>query len=260
MEKNKKEVYTMDHRATPHNDHKENSWLMTQDWENVLFLHWPVSAEELRKHVPDELELDLFDDMAWISLVLFTVGESRPRLMPPIPPACNFPELNVRTYVKHGKKPGIYFFSLDAGRDFVVALTTIGDFLPYRKANVNYIEENGRFAFSSHSLEDDAPQESFTIGFKPNLDKMIEKQAIDRFLTDRFSFWRKPKNSWYRMDITHPEWDLYPVEFQIEHNTMTPFIDFPKDEQYPLAHYTPFMKTKYFPPQSVELGGEKLKD
>ena len=250
----------MDERTTPHNDHKENSWLMTQDWENVLFLHWPVSDKELRKHVPEELELDLFNDTAWISFVLFTVGESRPRLMPPIPPACNFPELNVRTYVKHGEKPGIYFFSLDAGSDFVVSLASLGDFLPYRKANVDYLQEGGRFAFSSHSLKEDGPQESFTVGFKPNLDKMIEKQAIDRFLADRFTFWRKPKNSLYRMDITHPEWDLYPVEFHIEHNTMAPFIDFPVDEQYPLAHFSPFKKTKYFLPQPVELGGEKLKD
>ncbi len=250
----------MDQRTTPYNNHKENSWLMTQDWENVLFLHWPVSAEELRKHIPDELELDLYNDTAWISLVLFTVGESRPRLMPPFPPACNFPELNVRTYVKHGKKPGIYFFSLDADSDFVVSLTTIGDFLPYRKAAVDYIEKDGRFAFSSHRLEEDEAPESFTVGFKPNLDKMIRKQEIDRFLTDRFTFWRKPKNSLYRMDITHPEWDLYAVEFHIEHNTMAPFIQFPKDDNYPLAHYSTFMKTKYFPPVPVVLGGEKLAD
>ncbi|MGN7115357.1 YqjF family protein [Lysinibacillus odysseyi] len=250
----------MDQRTTPYNNHKENSWLMTQDWENVLFLHWPVSAEELRMHIPDELELDLYNDTAWISLVLFTVGESRPRLMPPFPPACNFPELNVRTYVKHGKKPGIYFFSLDADSDFVVSLTTIGDFLPYRKAAVDYIEKDGRFAFSSHRLEEDEAPESFTVGFKPNLDKMIRKQEIDRFLTDRFTFWRKPKNSLYRMDITHPEWDLYAVEFHIEHNTMAPFIQFPKDDNYPLAHYSTFMKTKYFPPVPVVLGGEKLAD
>lgn len=250
----------MEQRETSRNDHKGNNWLMTQDWENVLFLHWPVPEEELRKQIPAELELDLYNDTAWISLVLFTVGESRPRLMPPIPPACNFPELNVRTYVKHGKKPGIYFFSLDAGRDFVVSLTTLGDFLPYRKAKVDYIEEDGRFAFSSHRIEEDEPTESFTIGFKPSLGKMVEKKEIDRFLTDRFTFWRKPKNSLYRMDIIHPEWDLYPVEFQIEQNTMAPFIDFPQDENYPIAHYSPFMKTKYYPPMPVELGGEKLTD
>lgn len=250
----------MEQRETSRNNHKGNNWLMTQDWENVLFLHWPVSKEELRKHVPAELELDLYNDTAWISLVLFTVGESRPRLMPPIPPACNFPELNVRTYVKHGKKPGIYFFSLDAGRDFVVSLTTLGDFLPYRKAKVDYIEEDGRFAFSSHRVEESEPAESFTIGFKPSLGKMVEKKEMDRFLTDRFTFWRKPKNTLYRMDITHPEWDLYPVEFQIEQNTMAPFIDFPQDENYPIAHYSPFMKTKYYPPMPVELGEEKLAD
>ena len=250
----------MEQRATPRNDHKENSWLMTQAWKDVLFLHWPVSKEELRKHVPAELELDLYNDQAWISLVLFKVEGTRPRLMPSVPPVSNYLELNVRTYVKHGKKPGIYFFSLDASSDLVVSITRLGDFLPYMKAKMDFVEDASRFAFTSHRVQEDAAPEALTVGYKPQLETLLDKQEIDRFLTERYTLWTKPKDSLFRLDITHPEWDLYPVEFQIEHNTMASFIPFTVEGDYPLAHYSPGVKPLFFPPMPVETDGEKFSD
>lgn len=40
-------------------------------WNNLLFMHWPVSPELLRSHIPVELELDRYDDRAWIGVVPF---------------------------------------------------------------------------------------------------------------------------------------------------------------------------------------------
>ena len=45
-------------------------WMMTQTWQDVLFLHWPIDPQELEKHVPKELKLDLFEQNAWLSAVL----------------------------------------------------------------------------------------------------------------------------------------------------------------------------------------------
>ena len=38
-----------------------------------------------------------------------------PRGVPSLPWISEFPEVNVRTYVRVGDRPGVYFFSLDAG-------------------------------------------------------------------------------------------------------------------------------------------------
>ncbi|UZM98638.1 DUF2071 domain-containing protein [Lysinibacillus sp. MHQ-1] len=46
-------------------------WMIAQTWQDVLFLHWPVSPLELEKHLPPEVELDLFAHDAWVSAVLF---------------------------------------------------------------------------------------------------------------------------------------------------------------------------------------------
>lgn len=89
-------------------------------WVDLLFLHWPIDAEELRPLLPPELEIDLFDNQAWIGLIPFRMADVKPRVMgvrvPPIPEInpSMFPECNVRTYVRYQGRPGVWFFSLDA--------------------------------------------------------------------------------------------------------------------------------------------------
>lgn len=90
-------------------------------WDNLLFLHWPVDPAALRPLIPAELELDLFNDRAWIALVPFRMEQTRFRGYPPLPGLSSFYECNVRTYVRAGDArgndvPGVWFFSLDAER------------------------------------------------------------------------------------------------------------------------------------------------
>lgn len=85
---------------------------------NVLFAHWPIEPERLRPHVPDVLTIDTFDASAWLGIVAFRVTDagfgSATRSLP-VPLRHPFPQLNCRTYVRHGGEPGVYFFSLDTG-------------------------------------------------------------------------------------------------------------------------------------------------
>ena len=89
-------------------------------WADVLFLHWPVALDQLQEHLPRDLEIDTFNGQAWVGLVPFLMQDVQTRLGPiPIPPIphlspANFPECNVRTYVKHRGRSGVWFFSLDA--------------------------------------------------------------------------------------------------------------------------------------------------
>lgn len=89
-------------------------------WADVLFLHWPVAPESIRNLVPRELEIDTFNGNAWVGLVPFLMRDVRTRFGPvPLPAVpllapANFPECNVRTYVRHRGRPGVWFLSLDA--------------------------------------------------------------------------------------------------------------------------------------------------
>ena len=54
----------------------------------------------------------------------FTMWGIRPPGLPALPLLSRSHELNVRTYVEHGGKPGVWFFSLDANSqlNFVTGL------------------------------------------------------------------------------------------------------------------------------------------
>src|SRR5919204_5477516 len=116
------------------------SWIMAQRWSHLLFAHWPVDIDALRAIVPPSLPLDTFDGAAWLSIVPFYLSHLRPRWLPALPWVSAFPELNVRTYVTLGGKPGIYFFSLDAGSPLAVAGARAIYRLPYFRASMTVHE------------------------------------------------------------------------------------------------------------------------
>src|SRR5438128_1258865 len=95
-------------------------WVMRQTWYDLLFAHWPIAADVMRAHIPPQLELDTFDGQAWVGVVPFGMSNVYPRLTMPVPGLSYFLELNVRTYVTVGGKPGVYFFSLDASNRMAV--------------------------------------------------------------------------------------------------------------------------------------------
>ena len=101
-----------DHRPWPL---PEGPWLQGQTWCDLLFAHWQMPAERLRRVMPPTLPLHLYDDgSAWLGITPFVVTGLRLRGTPPLPWVSRFPELNVRTYVEHDGKPGVWFLSLDA--------------------------------------------------------------------------------------------------------------------------------------------------
>ena len=121
------------HRPWPLPD---GPWVMGQTWADLLFCHWPVAPETIRPHVADALDLDLFDGDAWVSVTPFEVQGTRVRGTLPPPLLSRFPELNVRTYVTFGERPGIWFFSLDAANPFAVEGARRLYRLPYHRARM----------------------------------------------------------------------------------------------------------------------------
>src|SRR5262245_7838537 len=111
-------------------------WVITQTWHDLLFAHWAVEATSLRSKVPVPFELDLYQGTAWIGVVPFRMTNVAPRGVPALPGVSEFPELNVRTYVRVAERPGIYFFSLDAGSAMAVLAARMLFNLPYYTASM----------------------------------------------------------------------------------------------------------------------------
>src|SRR5438045_240507 len=113
---------------------------MWMTWHDLLFAHWPVSPDLFRKHIPSRLKIDLFDGEAWIGIVPFRMSDVRLRVAPSPPGFSSFPELNVRTYVTDGEKPGVWFFSLDATNRLAVEIARRWFHLQYFHAKMAITE------------------------------------------------------------------------------------------------------------------------
>lgn len=131
--------------------------VMVQKWRDLTFLHFSVAPEVVQRTLPAGLEVDTFDDKAWIGLVPFWMTEIRYAGWPRVPGAHTFPETNVRTYVhRNGTKPGVWFYSLDAAN--LPAVLTARKFfnLPYHHARMEVDSDHGSLRYASRRLKSDA--------------------------------------------------------------------------------------------------------
>ncbi|MEJ7653612.1 MAG: DUF2071 domain-containing protein [Chloroflexia bacterium] len=227
---------TTDHRPwlLPH-----GPWVMTQTWEDLLFAHWPVPARELAPFVPAPLELDLCDGVAWVGVVPFRMSGVRPRGGIATPYLSAFPELNVRTYVLHGGKPGVLFLSLDAGNPVAVELGRRWYHLPYFRARMSCREESGRIEYNSRRTHPGAPRAEFRARYSPTGPVAPAAPAsLANWLTERYALYApRPNASIYRADIHHRPWPLQPAEAEFEMNTMAASHGVHLSEAAPLLHF-----------------------
>ncbi|WP_404334885.1 YqjF family protein [Planococcus rifietoensis] len=221
-------------------------WIMAQTWRDLVFLHWPIAPDALRPFVPAELEIDLFEGRAWFGVVPFIADHTRLRFSLPFPIVGSYRELNVRTYVKYKGRSGVYFFSLDADSLLAVKAASAGGFLPYRYAGMKVVKKDRRYVFTSR-LAKPAIGESFRMGFTPSAG-ILESSELERWLTERYCLWTKPKSALYRVDIVHAPWQLQKVHAEIAENSLAAFLPVGWNAEEPLAHFSALQKTRFYPP------------
>lgn len=120
-----------------------------QQWRNLLFMHWEVDVAALRPLVPPPLELDPLDGRHLVGIVPFRMHGVAPSWLPPAL-AFNFLECNVRCYVHHEGRPGVYFFSLDAASLLAVIAARVGWSLPYHHARMAERMPDGHIHYTVH--------------------------------------------------------------------------------------------------------------
>src|SRR5258706_2605399 len=130
---------------------------MAQSWHDLLFAHWPVDAAILRPLLPPQLQIDTFEGHAWLAVVPFRMTDVRLRGAPAMPWLSAFPELNVRTYVACGGRPGVWFFSLDAGNSLAVGLARAWVSLPNFLARMRWAKPGSMVPFHNERPPPRAP-------------------------------------------------------------------------------------------------------
>jgi uncharacterized protein YqjF (DUF2071 family) len=193
-------------------------WIMRQTWNDLLFAHWALAPEELAGKVPAPLELDLFENRAWLAVTPFWMSGIRARALPPLPGLSAFPELNVRTYVHVGGKPGVFFFSLDAASRITVHAARWSFALPYFYAEMESREREGAIHYRSRRVQGSA---DLRARFRPIAEPRLHARgSLEHFLTERYCLYTVRGGKTYRAEIHHLPWPLQVAEAEFETNTM----------------------------------------
>lgn len=216
----------------------QGPWVMAQRWHELLFAHWPLAAEALRPLVPAALKLDTFEGQAWVGVVPFRMSGVRPRLMPPLPWLSAFPEMNVRTYVTLGGKPGVYFFSLDAGNPVAVAVARRAFHLPYFRAAMRCERNGGRITYASRTAHPGGPA-VLEATYRPVGPVFYaERGTLVHWLTERYCLYTTTRaGAVLRGEIHHPQWRLQPAEWEVRADTMAASHGIALPDTPPLLHY-----------------------
>jgi uncharacterized protein len=200
---------------------------MRMRWRELLFAHWSVDPSVIRRLIPPGLDLDLFEGRCYVGAVPFLMENVTPRLVPPLPGLHSFPELNLRTYVTcgdkaGGRKPGVWFFSLDAGQKLAVRVARRFFHLPYFDAQFDIQLSSGAVEYSAVRIHKNAPAARFSVNYAP-VGPVYRAAAgtLDAWLTERYCLYAADRHQTvYRGEIDHQPWPLQKAEAQVQCNTL----------------------------------------
>jgi uncharacterized protein YqjF (DUF2071 family) len=168
----------------------------------------------------------------------------RLRGVPALPRLSTFPELNVRTYVRRGDRPGIWFFSLDAESRWFVEAAKWQYKLPYHRAEMTRRRVGDRVHYESAR-----PGGAFSANYRGAGDLFTaEPGSLEHFLTERYSLYTADGGRLYRAEIHHAPWTLQGCEATVDLNTMSP-VQLPDEE--PHALFSPRQDTVVWPLQPI---------
>ncbi len=227
-------------------------WVMAQRWHELLFAHWPVPAEVLRPLVPASLQLDLRKGQAWLGVIPFRMSGVRLRGTPALPRLSAFPELNVRTYVVRNGKPGVWFFSLDAGNALAVAVARAWFHLPYFRARMRSVGHGEWIEYRSTRTHSRASAAELAVRYRPRGEEHEpEPGTLAYWLTERYCLYAAGGGRLLCGEIHHPAWKLREAEAEFERNTMAAALGVALPETAPILYFAARQDVLIWPPEGV---------
>lgn len=214
----------------------QRPWLIGQTWERLLFAHWRVEPDRLHALLPRELSLDTHEGAAWVGLAPFEVTGFRLQGTPPPPRVSRFPEMNLRTYVTVDGRPGIHFFSLDAGSRAAVLAARLTYRLPYVHARMAVHARGPRTEYVSRR---DDGSGAFRAEYRPTGAVFTAAPGtLEYFLAERYCLYVVAGGRVLRGDIHHPPWSLQPATASFAENAVAAADGLELPSEPPLLHYS----------------------
>lgn len=185
---------------------------LTAEWRNLFLATYAVPPSFLLPRLPLGLDLDTRDGNAFVSLVAFEFVNTRVLGMR-WPGYRNFPELNLRFYVRHGDERGVVFVREIVSSRLVawIARTIYNE--PYRVAPLtSHCQEDDAVRTVEYRLAWEGDRQVLRVtGRKPPY--LPDPNSEEHFFKEhRWGYGRSRNGGALRYEVAHPPWEVFPVE------------------------------------------------
>ena len=186
-------------------------------WDRTVFIHYETDGALLQRQIPFELELR--DGRAFVSIVAFTLLRMRPRISGRFgewlfKPIATHEFLNVRTYVRCGGEPGIFFLAEWLSNPLSVRLGPRTFGLPYKFGRLTY--DHARFAGEIRgNVEAREGRLSYQGNIAPSRFAPSEAGSLTEFMLERYTAFTLNRKRRRLFRIWHEPWQQMPVEIQV---------------------------------------------
>ena len=178
---------------------------MRQQWLDLAYVHWRYEPDAVAALLPPGLDVDTFDGSAWVGLIPFTMRGIGLARGPGVPYLGSFSEVNVRTYVCRGGRPGVWFFSLDVDRFLPAAVARLTYRLPYCWGRSHH-ERRGDTLTTvvRRRWPERVPDSSLVV----EMGDAVTPDDLDVFLTARWGLYSTSRRGLRYAPVDHEPWPL----------------------------------------------------
>jgi len=151
----------------------------------------------------------------------------------------NFPEMNVRTYVKRDGVRGVWFFSLDAASSLAVIAARLWFGLPYFKARMHLKRRGAEFRYQSRRLWP-RPHRAFCSARYRAVGEAspAPESSLEQFLVERYALYSRKNGQMFRGRVHHTPYQIQSVEMRYLRENCLAAAGFPTPNEAPHAIYS----------------------
>ncbi len=184
---------------------------LTARWERLALLTYAVPPDVLRPYLPPGLEPDTRDGHAFVSLVGFDFLDTRV-LGVPWPGFRNFPEVNLRFYVRHGAQRGVVFVRELVPQRFVAWVARTLYHEPYRAVPMRIErDETPEQIAMTYRFRWQGRWQTFRVAGRTPASIPPPEATAHFFKEHQWGFGTTRGGRTVRYEVAHPVWATYPV-------------------------------------------------
>jgi uncharacterized protein YqjF (DUF2071 family) len=192
------------------------STFLTAEWRKLIMAQYAVKPKLLMPYLPRGVELDLFQNICYVSLVAFLFDKVRVKRLA-IPFHTRFEEVNLRFYVRRNLSDGTHKRGVVFIREFVPrrAITLIANTLyeePYATLPIHSTLTATPESLSVlYTWKQATRWHTVSVEAAPT-SQPIPNGSVEEFLTEHYwGYTKRSNNSTSEYEVKHPRWLTYPI-------------------------------------------------